>query len=175
MINLKDMPEQPGVYIFKDKKGSVIYIGKAINLKSRVSSYFTNKSLLQPKTLKLVSNTVDISFILVESEIEALILESDLIKKHKPKYNIALKDDKSFKYIVVQKDRVVVSRGEEKANKQTKIFGPFPYGDSVSLIIKSLRKIFPFRDCLDSKFLRYKKLKRPCLYGYTKICPAKIN
>lgn len=170
---LSNFPNQPGVYIFKNNKGAVLYVGKAVNLKSRISSYFTNKSLLQPKTLKLVKDAVDISYILVDSEVEALILEAGLIKKYNPRYNISLKDDKSFKYIVVQKDRVVVSRDKSLVkSRYVRAFGPFPYGDSVNLIVKNLRKIFPFRDCTDFKFLRYKKLKRPCLYGHIKVCPA---
>jgi len=173
------LPESPGVYIYKNKEGNVIYVGKAVNLKRRVSSYFKNKNLLDAKSLRLIESTNSIDYILVESEVEALLLEADLVKKYMPKYNITLKDDKNFKYIQIRKDKfkdgksihrlLTARKGQDP---RSEYLGPFPYGDSVNVIMKSLRRIFPYRDCSVSKFLRYKKLSRPCLYGYTEVCPA---
>jgi len=169
-INLDKIPNSPGVYIFK-KSETILYIGKARNLNSRVSSYFRNKNLLNSKTLQLVKSVENIEYILVENEIEALILEAELIKKFQPKYNIELKDDKSFKYIQLEEDKISVVRERILGNKAV-TYGPFPYGGTAEFILKSLRRIFPFRDCNSIKFSRYKKLGRPCLYGYTKICPS---
>ncbi|MFH1407686.1 MAG: GIY-YIG nuclease family protein [Patescibacteria group bacterium] len=168
---LKSIPSLPGVYLFKDSKDNLLYIGKAINLNKRVGSYFKNENLLGTKTLQLIKNTAKVDHILVENEVSALILEAELIKKFKPKYNIELKDDKSFKHIQLTKDRISIVRKNEIREKEV-VYGPFPYGSSAETIVRTLRKIFPFRDCSLSKFSRYRKLIKPCLYGYTKICPA---
>ena len=97
----KNLPEVPGVYIFRNNKKKVLYVGKAINLKNRVSSYFANPDLLDPKTSALVSKIENIEHIEVQNEIEALLLESELIKRYRPPYNINLKDDKIYKYIII--------------------------------------------------------------------------
>ena len=98
---LKILPTEPGVYLFKNSKGRVIYVGKAINLRNRVKSYFSSQHADSPKTQALVRNIADVEYLLTDSEVEALILESNLIKKHKPKYNIRLTDDKSYPYLRV--------------------------------------------------------------------------
>jgi excinuclease ABC subunit C len=183
--NYKELPENPGVYIYRDKNKKILYVGKAINLKNRVSSYFQKTELLGSKTQALVEKIADIDHIVVENEIEALILEADLIKRHRPPYNIMLKDDKYYKYIKVSYDeylnpitkekqkifKVGTSRTAENDGK-AKYFGPYPDAGSISIILKTLRKIFPYRDCSIAKFSRYKKLKRPCLYGYIGVCTA---
>ncbi|MFH1566312.1 MAG: GIY-YIG nuclease family protein [bacterium] len=169
--DIKNIPSLPGVYLFKNSKGNLLYIGKAINLKKRVGSYFNNKNLLNTKTLQLIKNTEKFEYILVESEVEALILEADLIKKFKPKYNIVLKDDKSFKYAQLERDKISLVRSN-LIDKKAKIYGPFPYGGTAEFVLKTLRKVFPFRDCSHSKFSKYQKINRPCLYGYTNYCPA---
>ena len=98
-IEYKNIPPNPGVYLMKNDKDKIIYVGKAKNLKNRVTSYFTNISSHTVKTLELVKNIVDIEFFICATEVEALILENNLIKKHKPKYNIMLKDEKTYPYI----------------------------------------------------------------------------
>ena len=185
--NLKEkvnkLPNNPGVYFFKDKSAQIIYIGKAKNLKNRVGSYFKASYEDSSKTHALVQSIYDISFIEVESEFEALILEAELIKKHKPYYNIQLKDDKSYMYIVIRRERIdleanyriipkieVVHKTDIRKNDIS--FGPYPKGRVVKNFVKSLRKIFPFRDCSKSKFNKYKKLGQPCLYGHINVCPA---
>lgn len=193
---LKNLPETPGVYIYRNEKNRVLYVGKAINLKNRVSSYFQKTDLLGTKTRALVEHIAKIEHIKVQNEIEALLLEADLIKRHRPPYNIELKDDKYYKYIVIEKkDRggkkisstensadkspqpedawtISTSRKEEENTTQNEYFGPFPDGGSVNIILKSLRKVFPYRDCSNAKFTRYKKAGRPCLYGHIGVCPA---
>lgn len=189
------LPETPGVYIYRNDKNRVLYVGKAINLKNRVSSYFQKTELLGSKTKALVDRIVKIEHIKVQNEIEALLLEADLIKRYRPPYNIELKDDKYYKYIVIEKkDRVgrkkfetetkpndpqpedawtiSTSRKEEENTTQNEYFGPFPDGGSVNIILKALRKVFPYRDCSNAKFTRYKKAGRPCLYGHIGVCPA---
>ena len=102
-IQLKTLPNQPGVYQYYDKEGTIIYVGKAKNLKKRVSSYFT-KTHENGKTRVLVKKIVDIKHIVVETETDALLLENNLIKKHKPRYNVLLKDDKSYPWICIKKE-----------------------------------------------------------------------
>ncbi len=172
---IKNLPKEPGVYIFLDKSGSILYVGKAVKLRNRVLSYLNTSYLKQyPKTLKMMSLAYDLDYYLTDTEVEALILEANLIKKYKPPYNIDLKDDKAFKYVFIQKDktgtyRVATSR---KKNKQGSYFGPFPSGESIRIVLRDLRKLLPFRDCTVTKFNRYKKLKSPCLYGHIGLCPA---
>ena len=175
------IPTTPGVYIYRDKRKKVLYVGKAINLYNRVKSYFAVYDVLSVKTQALVNKIETIETIQVQNELEALLLEADLIKRHRPPYNIALKDDKFYKYIKVETDTFAVN-GVNKhikkivtTRKKTKdgvYFGPFPESNSILLITKTLRKVFPFRDCGKEKFTKYKKLNRPCLYGDIGICPA---
>lgn len=169
----KNLPEVPGVYIFRNKLKKVLYVGKAINLKSRVSSYFANSDLLDPKTSALVSKVESIEHIEVQNEIEALLLESELIKRYKPPYNINLKDDKFYKYIVIDNESPKKIGTTRKITVgKYKYFGPYPESTSISIILKTLRRIFPYRDCSQAKFNRYKSAKRPCLYGHIGLCSA---
>lgn len=174
MINkIPIIPENPGVYLFKGEHSEIIYIGKAKNLKNRVGSYFADPQILLPKTKKMVEAAESIEFIKTESEIEALLLEADLVKRYKPKYNIELKDDKSYKYIKITKDKFpVVESARKTFYKNATYFGPFPRGDAVNEVTKYIRKVFGFRDCSDVKYNRYKKLDRGCLYYDIKLCPA---
>ncbi len=169
---LRDIPETPGIYQFKDKDGVIIYIGKAKNLKNRVTSYFSNNLL--PKTAQMVATATDISFIKVMSEFEALLLEANLIKKYKPKYNIALKDDKSPLYIGITKDvypRIITFRKTELQHLRLKTyFGPYLTGYSVKQILRRVRKIFPFSTHLPTaKICIYKQL------GLCDPCPSEIE
>lgn len=180
---VKSLPQVPGSYIFKDSSGKVIYVGKAKNLRSRVKSYFSLKTPADFKTSELVKRINDVSYIKVESEFEAIILEAELIKKYRPKYNIVLKDDRSKIYIVIRKEQVKISgkkcnlprvitarKPEIKVGDDS--YGPFPNNTVVKNILRTARRIFPFRDCSSSKFIKYKKTGSPCLYGHMGICPA---
>lgn len=180
---VKNLPKQPGVYLYKDMDGDVIYVGKAKSLKHRVSSYFTGNLDKRSKTYALVERINDVDTILVESEFEALLLEAELIKKYRPVYNILLKDDKSYLYIVIRNTKVMISGKFTavpvlmSARKTTLLpkdtyFGPYPDGKTAKSVIKTLRKLFPFRDCATSKFNKYHKLGSPCLFGHINACPA---
>lgn len=180
---VKNLPRNPGSYIFKNKRGTVIYVGKAKNLRNRVSSYFHAGVEEGTKTHKLVSQINDLSYIETESELEALILEAELIKKHKPRYNIVLKDDKSLLYIVIRTETLTLAGKKIRlpkiiASRRTDLqkgdvsFGPYPDATTARKVLKTIRKIFPFRDCSVSKFSRYGKLGRTCLYGHLGVCPG---
>ncbi len=153
-------PSQPGVYLMKNADGEIIYIGKAKNLKNRVKSYFNKKNTA--KTKALVSKIADIEFMVTKTESEAFILESTLIKKHKPRYNVSLKDDKSYPYIKVTLDEkwpgiYVVRRPQlDKAL----YFGPYSSAGAVRSTLRFITKVFPIRDCTNSKFANR---TRPCL------------
>lgn len=133
-LNIKNLPQNPGVYLFKNKQGEVIYVGKAINLKNRIKSYFQKQIKLGEKTRILVENIASLETIKVESEIEALLLEANLIQKYQPKYNVELKDDKSYPYIKIT------------YRNKTKYFGPYPDASTVKLIIRKLRIMFMFKN-----------------------------
>ncbi|MBU4210155.1 GIY-YIG nuclease family protein [Patescibacteria group bacterium] len=172
-MNKKDtssFPTSPGVYIFKNSKKEIIYIGKAINLKNRISQYFQKNNTLGPKTRQLISQISNISYKTVGSEIEALVLEANLIKKHKPKYNSQLKDDKNYIYIVITKELIPRIFATHK-NKLTKtkttshLYGPFPNSSSVRTLLKTIRKIFPFRDY-------HQTHPKNCLYCHLNLCPG---
>lgn len=162
------LPNKPGVYIMKNAHGEIIYVGKAIILKNRVRSYFQAGSSSSPKVRVMVAQIVDFEYIVTANEVEALILESNLIKKHRPHYNILLKDDKSFPYIklTLQEDfpRVFITRKLLKDG--AKYFGPYTSAGAVHQTIKLLRKIFPLRSCskMDNR--------RPCLEYHIKRCLA---
>lgn len=185
--NLKEkvdkLPQTPGSYIFKDNSGKVIYVGKAKNLKSRVKSYFSLQASSDFKTAELVKRINDLDFIKVDSEFEAIILEAELIKKYRPKYNIVLKDDRSKIYIVIRNDQILISGKKYRLPKIVTarkpelldsdiVFGPYPNNTVVKKILETSRKIFPFRDCNSSKFAKYRKVNSPCLYGHMGICPS---
>ncbi len=145
---LKDLPNKPGIYRFYDKHRKLLYIGKAKNLSSRVKSYFTKSADLSPAKQLMVKKIKHIEFTIVNNEKEALLLEANLIKKYQPKYNIELKDDKSWLYIKITSDKypqVVVTRKlKDKPKKNEKYFGPYTSSLSIKKTIKLLRKIFPY-------------------------------
>jgi excinuclease ABC subunit C len=170
----RTLPTGPGVYIFFNASQEVIYVGKAVNLRRRVLGYF-QKTLEDGKTKKLVSDTSSFSYINVFSEVEALILEAELIKKYLPKYNINLKDDKSYIYVVIRQENgsekvLLARRGDIKPHD--KVFGPYPDARTTRSLLRLLRRVFPYRDCSEAKFSKYKKLATPCLYGHIGLCPA---
>ncbi|MCQ2748608.1 MAG: excinuclease ABC subunit UvrC [Clostridia bacterium] len=172
MINIKNivnkMPEKPGIYIYRDETGKVIYVGKAKKLKRRVSSYFVNSKNHSVKTLKLVENIRDIEYIVVDSEEEALILECNFIKRYRPKYNILLKDDKTYPYIKVTNEkfpRLFVTRHIDKDGG--KYFGPFPDVLFANEITEFLVNYFKLRKCVNLK-----EQKRPCLNYDMGLCSS---
>lgn len=161
----------PGVYRMLDKDGKIIYIGKAKSLTHRVRSYFQNR-FDNEKTRTLVMKVHDFEVILTQSEAEALILESILIKRHKPRYNIALKDDKSYPYVVVNEDhsypKIVYMRRPRKLKNQ-KIYGPFASASSLRTALRTLNRLFRLRDCSDSEFANR---SRPCINHQIGMCSA---
>ncbi len=168
-VRYKDIPKNPGVYLMKNSRGKIIYVGKAKNLQNRVKSYFMNIKSHNAKTLELVKNIKDIEFFICKTEVEALILENNLIKKNMPKYNILLKDEKTYPYIKFTKEKfpkIEVVRSTRKLNENAKYFGPYPMG--IYFALKSLIKIFPVRDCARNM----DKVTKPCLKYHMKTCPA---
>lgn len=168
---LKKLPEKPGVYIMKDKNGEIIYIGKAVVLKNRVRQYFQSLAKQAPKVQAMVPQIKEFEFIVTDTELEALILECNLIKKHRPKFNILLKDDKSYPYIKVTMNegypRILITRKIEKDG--AKYFGPYTSGFAVKETIDFIKKLFPIKTC--SKVLpRDAGKDRPCLNYYIYQC-----
>ena len=142
------VPELPGSYQMKDKDNNIIYVGKAKNLKKRLKSYFTGR--VTGKTKKLVSDIVDFEYIVTSSELESLILEITLIKKYNPKYNILLKDDKSYPYIEFTKDKypiLKVVRNVNKKKNKSNLYGPFPNVGAARRVVEMLNRIYPLRKC----------------------------
>jgi excinuclease ABC subunit C len=164
------LPSAPGVYLMKDERGRVIYVGKAVSLKSRVRSYFNSQTGLQEKTRALVGHVRDLEWILTDSEMEALILECNLIKKHQPRYNIRLVDDKHYPYlrISLKEDfpRIEMVRSMKKDGGR--YFGPYTSSKSVHETLRLLKVIFPIRSCAQKEF----KNKRPCLNAHIGRCLA---
>lgn len=147
LLKLKVLPEKSGVYQFYDKNDKIIYVGKAKNLKKRVSSYF-NKNQENGKTRVLVKKIVDIKYLVVDTELDALLLENNLIKKYQPKYNIQLKDDKTYPWICIKKEpfpRVFTTRRLIKDG--SKYFGPYPSVKVVNTLLSLIREIYPLRSC----------------------------
>lgn len=173
---LKNLPKSPGVYFYYDKNGKLIYVGKASVLKHRVNSYFVG--VHDNKTEELVSQISNIKYRVTNTVIEALVLESNLIKKYQPKYNIREKDDKSFVQIVQSAEdfpRFVAVRPTQRERinfKIKKYFGPYTNSGAVKEIMQVLRKLFTYRDCTQAKFARHKKSGNACLYHSIGLCPA---
>jgi excinuclease ABC subunit C len=172
MIHLSDpsefknseLPTDPGVYLFSDQKNKIIYVGKANNLRSRVRSYFSDSDL-SVKSQQLVSNIRGINWIVVNNETEALLLENRLIKKHKPKYNISLKDAKTFAYIAITKEKFPRLLSSRKVSKKFETYGPYTDGFTRRDLQRLVGKVFKLRTC--------KKLpKRTCLNFHIDLCTA---
>ena len=168
---LAHMTTLPGVYRMLGKEGELLYVGKAKNLKNRVSSYFV-KTIQHPKTQALVARIYDIETLIVRSETEALLLEQNLIKLHRPPYNIMLRDDKSYVYIFISSDkpypRIAAGRGKGK-HQAGKFFGPYPSAYNARDTLVTLEKLFNVRQCENSYFAQR---KRPCLQYQIKRCSA---
>ena len=168
---LAAVPLEPGVYLHRDAEGKVLYVGKSASLRDRLRSYFGSKKNLDPKSVELVSRIDDFEYIVTASEQEALLLENSLIKEHKPKYNIRLKDDKTYPYIKVDLaedfPRIYVTR--RTANDGARYFGPFASAGSVRKTLDLLKRLFPYRSC--TKTITGND-SRPCLEYHIKRCVA---
>lgn len=166
---LKLLPDKPGSYRFLDKTGTIIYVGKAKNLKKRVSSYF-HKKHDSAKLRVMVPQIVKIEFIITNTETEALILESHLIKKFKPKYNVLLKDDKKYPYFLITNEeypRILIVRKHNINMEKGKYFGPYTDSGAMYSTLELLKKLFPLKQCKTPKFKN-----RPCIYYDIKKCSA---
>ncbi|MCX8010427.1 MAG: GIY-YIG nuclease family protein, partial [Ignavibacteria bacterium] len=169
---VNNLPNLPGVYLFLNSQGKIIYIGKGKNLRNRVKSYFQS-NLSSAKTEVLVSKIADLEVIVTDNEVEALILESNLVKQHKPRYNISLKDDKSYPYIVVTNEdypRVYPTR--KIINDGSKYFGPYTEVKVMKSSLDMLRDVFKIRSCkyhIDDETIAKKKIK-VCLDYHIKKC-----
>lgn len=167
-IDRSKIPHKPGVYIYKSKGGRVIYVGKAIDLSSRVSSYFYSKDK-DSKTQALVDKIAGLETIIVESELEALILEANLIKKYLPPFNVRLTDDKDYLYIMVTKEdfpKILTARKKDLKDTK-KYWGPFPSSRTVKETLKSLRRVFPWCTIASRN-----RTLRPCFYFHIGQCPG---
>ncbi|MGM9624798.1 MAG: excinuclease ABC subunit UvrC [Eubacteriales bacterium] len=167
------LPLQPGVYIMQDRNGKIIYVGKSKVLKNRVSQYFHEHASHSPKTERMVSNVGDFTYILCDSEMEALTLENSLIKLHTPKYNIRLKDDKNYPYIRITMNDAYPTIGmvRKRAADGARYFGPYSSAQAVSGILVTIRKSFRIASCKKS-FPRDIGKERPCIYAQIGQCCA---
>lgn len=171
---LNNLPTQPGVYIHKNIRGQIIYIGKAKSLRNRVRQYFQSSRAMDAKTQELVSRIADVEFIVTDTEVEALVLESNLIKRHKPRYNVMLKDDKSYPHLkmTTQEEfpRIFKTRQVEKDGSA--YFGPYLPASLADKTVKLINREFQMRTCSDEVFEIYKRAKRPCMEFQIKRCAA---
>ena len=176
-MNLQDklnrIPARPGCYLFKDKNGKILYVGKAGVLRNRVRSYFQKSRPFHPKLEALVHKIADLEWIVTDSEVEALILENNLIKEYKPRYNVSLRDDKSYPYIRITNEnfpQVFITR--KLVRDGSEYFGPYTDVKNVRFVLKTLKRIFPIRSCrhnLTPEVIRQKKIPL-CLDYYIKKC-----
>ncbi|MGB7860758.1 MAG: excinuclease ABC subunit UvrC [Acidimicrobiia bacterium] len=165
-----EIPAQPGAYMFRDKHGKVIYVGKAKSLRSRVSSYFGVG--LHPRTQAMVDNARSVEWIITESEVAALMLEYSLIKKHRPRFNVKLVDDKSYPYLAITRShewpRAMVMRGKKR--KGNEYFGPYAHTYAIRKTLDQLLRTFPVRTCSNAMLERQKAQGRPCLLFHIEKC-----
>jgi len=169
-----DIPQVPGVYRFRDPHGRVIYVGKAKNLRSRLSSYFQDLAALHPRTQQMVTTAASVEWTVVGTEVEALALEFTWIKEFDPRFNVRYRDDKSYPYLAVtmaeQFPRVQVMRGSKRPG--TRYFGPYPHAWAIRETVDLLLRVFPVRTCSAGVFRRAAQVGRPCLLGYIDKCSA---
>jgi excinuclease ABC subunit C len=170
---IKKLPQQSGVYLFKDQKGDIIYIGKAISLKNRVCSYFNKSHLHSAKVSQMIDRIFDIEYITTASEMEALLLESNLVKRNKPYFNTQLKDDKSYPYIQIIRDHAfpsihLVRKNRKSLKNRVRYYGPFIDVETTRKAVKKLRQIFKIRNCSQRKY----KTGKPCLDYQIGLCSA---
>src|SRR6185503_491264 len=168
------IPDQPGSYQFLDAQGRVIYVGKAKSLRSRLSNYFVDPDLLLERTRQMVEAAASVEWIVAKNEVEAFFLEFNLIQRYKPRFNIRLKDDKSYPFLAVTLDeewpRAMVLRGKKR--KGVRYYGPFAHAYAIRETLDLLLRTFPIRTCTQAKFDRNHRLGRPCLYAHIAKCAA---
>ena len=168
------IPTQPGVYRFRDASGRVIYVGKAKNLRSRLSSYFQDIGNLHPRTATMVTTGASVEWTVVKTEVEALQLEYSWIKEYDPRFNVKYRDDKSYPWLAVtlseEFPRVMVGRGAKK--RGTRYFGPYSHAWAIRETVDQLLRVFPMRSCSNGVFKRHTQIGRPCLLGYIGKCSA---
>ncbi len=166
------IPDTPGSYQFKDALGRVIYVGKASSLRQRLSNYFQDPRNMHPRTAQMVATAESVEWIEVRNEVEALMLEWSLIKQHRPRFNIRLRDDKSYPFLAVTVDeqfpRALVMRGRKR--KGTKYFGPYAHAYAIRDTLDLLLRSFPIRTCSPGKFNEHQRLGRPCLLYHIEKC-----
>jgi excinuclease ABC subunit C len=166
------IPEAPGSYQFKDREGRVIYVGKARSLRARLATYFQDPRHLAPRTAAMVAAAETVEWIQVRNEVEALMLEYSLIKQHRPRFNIRLRDDKSYPFLAVtvgdEWPRPTVMRGRKR--KGVRYFGPYAHAYAIRETLDLLLRTFPLRTCSDNKFQRHERLGRPCLLFHIEKC-----
>ena len=166
------IPETPGSYQFKDKDGRVIYVGKASSLRQRLSNYFQDPRNMHPRTAQMVATATSVEWIEVRNEVEALMLEHSLIKQHHPRFNVRLRDDKSYPFLAVTLDeqfpRALVMRGRKR--KGTRYFGPYAHAYAIRDTLDLLLRSFPIRTCSPGKFNEHQRLGRPCLLFHIEKC-----
>ena len=169
-----NIPDAPGSYQFKDADGRVIYVGKAASLRSRVGSYFQDPAGLHPRTAQLMERAASVEWIQVRSEVEAVMLEYNLIKQHRPRFNIRLVDDKSYPYLAITMEdewpRAMVMRGARR--KANRYFGPYAHAYAIRETLDLLLRSFPIRTCSDAKLRRHQVMRRPCLLFHIEKCSA---
>ncbi|WP_435300076.1 excinuclease ABC subunit UvrC [Timonella sp. A28] len=169
-----EIPTQPGVYRFRDEQGRVIYVGKAKNLRSRLSNYFQDVSSLHTRTQTMVTTASSVEWTIVSTEVEALTLEYSWIKEFDPRFNVKYKDDKSYPYLMVTMSEAIpraqVMRGSKKPGNR--YFGPYGHAWAIRETLDLLLRVFPIRTCATGVFNRAKKSGRPCLLGYIDKCSA---
>ncbi len=160
-----EIPDAPGSYQFKDADGRILYVGKAQSLRSRVASYFVDPHHLHARTQQMLDRAASVEWIVVRSDVEAIMLEYNLIKAHRPRFNVRLVDDKSYPYLAVTVEerfpRATVMRGAKR--KGTRYFGPYAHAYAIRETLDLLLRSFPIRTCSETKFVRHARLGRPCL------------
>ncbi|MEA2827466.1 MAG: excinuclease subunit [Actinomycetota bacterium] len=166
------IPDTPGSYQFRDQDGRVIYVGKAHSLRSRLSNYFVTPTSLPARTAQMVAAAESVEWIQVRNDVEALMLEYNLIKQHRPRFNIRLRDDKSYPFLAItegdQWPRAMVMRGKKR--KDTRYFGPYAHAYAIRETLDLLLRTFPIRTCSDNKFGHHERLGRPCLLFHIEKC-----
>jgi excinuclease ABC subunit C len=166
------IPDAPGSYQFKDAEGRVIYVGKAKSLRQRLSNYFVNPATLPPRTAQMVTAAQSVEWIQVATNVDALMLENELIKRHQPRFNVRLRDDKSYPFLAVTLDqewpRPMVMRGRKR--KGVRYYGPYGHAYAIRETLDLLLRTFPLRTCSDNKFNDHRRLGRPCLLFHIEQC-----
>jgi excinuclease ABC subunit C len=171
---LGSLPDRPGVYLFRDRDGRVLYVGKARSVRKRVANYFGAPSALTSRTQALMAAARRVEWVVVTGEVQALLLEYSLIQEHKPRYNVRYRDDKSYPYLAVTVNekwpKATVMRGRKR--RGTRYYGPFAHAYAIRETVDLLTRVFPMRTCSESLFRESKRLGRPCLYFHIGRCPG---